>query len=129
MQIFHELGVRFMQLTYNNQSVLGGGCYEAEDSGLTRFGREVIAEMNRVGMVIDLSHSGERTHAGGDRRLRPPGGHQPRQPDVPLRLPRLWRPRADSQFRALAARCRLISHVPQPRHSPEIRRENARCRP
>ena len=39
VQIFHELGVRFMQLTYNNQSVLGGGCYEAEDSGLTRFGR------------------------------------------------------------------------------------------
>ena len=61
VQIFHELGVRFMQLTYNNQSVLGGGCYEAEDSGLTRFGREVIAEMNRVGMVVDLSHSGERT--------------------------------------------------------------------
>src|SRR5690349_12151093 len=61
VQIFHELGVRFMQLTYNNQSVLGGGCYEKEDSGLTRFGREVIAEMNRVGMVVDLSHSGERT--------------------------------------------------------------------
>jgi microsomal dipeptidase-like Zn-dependent dipeptidase len=61
VQIFHELGVRVMQLTYNNQSLLGGGCYEPHDSGVTRFGREVIAEMNRVGMVIDLSHSGERT--------------------------------------------------------------------
>ena len=50
-----------MQLTYNNQSLLGSGCYEAEDSGITRMGREVIAEMNRVGMAIDMSHSGERS--------------------------------------------------------------------
>ncbi len=61
VQVFHELGVRVMQLTYNNQSLLGCGCYEAEDSGITRMGKRVIAEMNRLGMLIDMSHSAERT--------------------------------------------------------------------
>ena len=61
VQVFHELGVRIMQLTYNNQSLIGAGCYEANDPGISRFGRQVIAEMNRVGMIIDLSHSAERT--------------------------------------------------------------------
>ena len=61
VEILHTLGLRFMQLTYNNQSLLASGCYEAVDSGITRMGREVIAEMNRVGLVIDMSHSGERS--------------------------------------------------------------------
>lgn len=61
VEVLHRLGLRFMQLTYNNQSLLATGCYEVEDSGLTRMGREVVAEMNRVGMVIDMSHSGERS--------------------------------------------------------------------
>ena len=59
--IFHQLGVRIMQLTYNNQSLLGAGCYEATDSGISRFGKVVIKEMNRVGMVIDMSHSAEES--------------------------------------------------------------------
>ena len=57
----HELGCRFMQLTYNNQSLLASGCYENLDSGVTNFGREVIKEMNRVGIVIDMSHSAEKS--------------------------------------------------------------------
>ncbi|MDF2764734.1 MAG: rane dipeptidase family protein, partial [Rhodospirillales bacterium] len=61
VEICHQLGARFMQLSYNNQSLLASGCYEAEDSGITRMGREVIAEMNRVGLVVDMSHSGERS--------------------------------------------------------------------
>ena len=59
VQLFHDLGVRIMQLSYNNQSLLATGCYESRDSGITRFGKEVIHEMNRVGMVIDMSHSAE----------------------------------------------------------------------
>ncbi len=59
VEIWHRLGVRFMQLTYNNQSLLATGCYEETDSGITRMGREVIAEMNRVGLVVDMSHSAE----------------------------------------------------------------------
>jgi membrane dipeptidase len=61
VEILHTLGLRFMQLSYNNQSLLATGCYEAEDPGLTRMGREVIAEMNRVGLVVDMSHSAERS--------------------------------------------------------------------
>ncbi len=61
VEIVHTLGARFMQLSYNNQSLLATGCYEAEDPGLTRMGREVIAEMNRVGLVVDKSHSAERS--------------------------------------------------------------------
>ena len=61
VEIVHTLGARFMQLTYNNQSLLATGCYEAEDPGVTRMGREVIREMNRVGLVVDMSHSAERS--------------------------------------------------------------------
>ena len=61
VEILHTLGLRFMQLTYNNQSLLAAGCYEAEDTGLTRMGREVVSEMNRVGLVVDMSHSAERS--------------------------------------------------------------------
>jgi membrane dipeptidase len=61
IEICHQLGIRFMQLTYNNQSLLATGCYEDEDTGLTRFGKQAVSEMNRVGMVIDMSHSAERS--------------------------------------------------------------------
>ena len=57
----HLLGCRFMQLTYNNQSLLATGCYEKVDSGVTNFGRETIREMNRVGLVVDMSHSAEKS--------------------------------------------------------------------
>ena len=61
VEMFAELGVRCVQLTYNNQNSLAGSCYETEDSGLARFGREVIKEMNRAGMLVDLSHVGNRS--------------------------------------------------------------------
>ena len=61
IEILHTLGARFMQLTYNNQSLLATGCYEAEDPGITRMGRQVIKEMNRVGLVVDMSHSADRS--------------------------------------------------------------------
>ena len=61
VEILHQLGGRFMQLSYNNQSLLATGCYETNDPGITRMGKEVIKEMNRVGMIIDMSHSSERS--------------------------------------------------------------------
>ncbi len=61
IEVCHRLGARFMQLSYNNQSLLATGCYEAEDPGITRMGKQAIAEMNRVGLVVDMSHSAERS--------------------------------------------------------------------
>jgi microsomal dipeptidase-like Zn-dependent dipeptidase len=61
VEVFHRLGVRVMQLTYNIQNHVGASCYEPNDAGLTRFGRAVVHEMNRCGMLVDLSHVGERT--------------------------------------------------------------------
>jgi membrane dipeptidase len=59
--LFKELGVGIAQITYNTQNLAGSGCYESRDSGLSDFGREMVAEMNRVGMMCDLSHVGSRT--------------------------------------------------------------------
>ncbi|MFK7858596.1 MAG: membrane dipeptidase [Granulosicoccus sp.] len=72
VEILHTLGVRFMQLTYNNQSLLATGCYESNDAGITRMGRQVIQEMNRVGLVIDMSHSADHsTIEAADLSARP----------------------------------------------------------
>lgn len=63
VEIFKELGVGIMQLTYNTQNYSGAGYLEETDSGLTGFGREVVDEMNRVGVLCDLSHVGLKTTA------------------------------------------------------------------
>lgn len=61
VEVMRRQGLLIMQLTYNNQSLLATGCYESHDTGITRFGKQVIKEMNRVGMIIDMSHSAERS--------------------------------------------------------------------
>lgn len=58
---FQEMGVRIVQLTYNSLNYVGAGCCERVDPGLSNFGRAVVAEMNRLGVLIDLSHCGDRT--------------------------------------------------------------------
>jgi membrane dipeptidase len=60
VSFYHDLGVRQMLFAYNRNNLAGGGCHD-EDTGLTAFGREVIDEMNRLGMFVDVSHSGYRT--------------------------------------------------------------------
>jgi len=59
--LFKALGVGVMQIAYNTQNWVGTGCYEKHDGGLSEFGHEVIAEMNRLGILCDLSHVGART--------------------------------------------------------------------
>jgi membrane dipeptidase len=61
VEVYYRLGVRMIQLTYNLKNWVGDGCDELTDAGLSTFGRQVIREMNRVGMVVDLSHTGYRT--------------------------------------------------------------------
>jgi len=61
VELFKRLGVGVMQLTYNTQNLVGSGCWEGRDGGLSDFGRDVIDEMNRVGVLIDLSHVGAVT--------------------------------------------------------------------
>jgi membrane dipeptidase len=60
-ETFHGLGIRMIQLTYNNRSDAGDGCMHAADEGLTAFGRELIRCMNDLGLIVDLSHCGPRT--------------------------------------------------------------------
>ena len=66
VQTYYELGVRHMLFAYNINNLAGAGCHD-EDTGLTDFGRAVIDEMNRVGMIIDCSHS----NSGKDHRMQP----------------------------------------------------------
>lgn len=59
--LFKEVGIGIAQIAYNTQNLVGSGCYESSDSGLSDFGHEIVAEMNRVGITCDLSHVGPRT--------------------------------------------------------------------
>lgn len=72
VEIFRDLGVGIMQLTYNTQNYSGAGYLEENDSGLTGFGREVLGEMNRVGVLCDLSHVGDKTTADVIARSKAP---------------------------------------------------------
>lgn len=61
LYLFYSLGVRVIQLTYNERNLLGNGCWERNDDGLSHFGTDAVREMNRLGILIDLSHVGDRT--------------------------------------------------------------------
>ena len=61
LALFHALGVKIVQITYNERNLLGNGCYERTDEGLSSFGVDAIKEMNRLGILVDLSHVGDRT--------------------------------------------------------------------
>ncbi|MEW6356002.1 MAG: membrane dipeptidase [Planctomycetota bacterium] len=61
IRVFFQLGCRMMHLTYNRRNMLGDGCAEPDNAGLSDFGRAVIAEMNRVGVIVDTAHSGWKT--------------------------------------------------------------------
>jgi membrane dipeptidase len=61
IKIFYQLGIRMMHLTYNRRNVIGDGAGETTDGGLSDFGRAVVKEMNRVGVIVDIAHSGWQT--------------------------------------------------------------------
>jgi membrane dipeptidase len=65
LDILYQAGTRWMQLTYNERNLLGDGCTERTDSGLSDFGIEVVERMNELGIIIDLSHCGRQTTNDG----------------------------------------------------------------
>ena len=72
LALFRELGVRIMQLTYNSQNLVGSGCWESNDGGLSDFGRHVVDEMNRLGVLVDLSHVGAKTSSDAIKHSKKP---------------------------------------------------------
>jgi membrane dipeptidase len=72
VQTYYHLGVRSMLLTYNGENLAGFGCHAPKDDGLTSFGRDVVDEMNRVGMMVDVSHCGYRTSMDAIERSSAP---------------------------------------------------------
>ncbi|MTJ05577.1 MAG: membrane dipeptidase [Sediminimonas qiaohouensis] len=120
VEVLHRLGMRIMQLSYNNQSLLATGCYEEDDTGLTRMGREVVAEMNRVGMVVDMSHSGERSTLEAIE-------HSARPIAITHANPAGWHPalrnKSDTVLRALAQSGGMLGFSVYPHHL----REGGNC--
>ena len=113
VEICHQLGVRFMQLTYNNQSLLATGCYEDDDTGLTRMGKQVVQEMNRVGMVVDMSHS-------ADRSTLEAIDHSSRPIAITHANPHWWHPalrnKSDEVLEALTGRGGMLGFSVYPHH-------------
>ena len=99
--LFKALGVGVMQMAYNTQNLVGTGCYESRDSGLSDFGREVVAEMNRLGILCDLSHVGPRTSEDVIRASTRPVAYTH---CLPAGLKAHPRNKSDEQLRFIAGR-------------------------
>jgi membrane dipeptidase len=115
--VLYRLGMRVAQLTYNNQNMIGSGCAEQSDDGLSRFGRLVVAEMDRVGMLIDLSHVGERTSLDAIAASQHPVA-------VTHANPKSWyehrRNKSETVLRAVAERGGVVGLTPYPEFAGEI---------
>ncbi len=101
VEVFHRLGVRVIQLTYNDLNYAGAGCYEGQDVGLSKFGVDLVAEMNRLGMVVDLSHVGHRTTMDAIELSEHPVWFSHANPKALCEHPRN---KTDNEVRALVAR-------------------------
>ena len=105
VELFKDAGVGIAQLTYNTQNFAGSGCYESRDSGLSDWGRELVAEMNRVGMLIDLSHVGSRTSEDTIRESAKPVAYTHCLPSAFKEHPRN---KSDEELRFIAERGGMI---------------------
>jgi len=101
VRVYKELGLGVVQLTYNTATTVGSGCYESTDRGLTDFGRELIAELNRVGILIDLSHVGSQTSDDAIRTSTKPVTYSHCCPSALKAHPRN---KSDEQLRFIAER-------------------------
>jgi len=101
IEAFKDLGVNVVQLCYNTQNLVGTGCYEKHDGGLSEFGHEVVAEMNRVGILCDLSHVGAKTSEDVIRASKKPVAYTH---CLPAGLKQHPRNKSDEQLRFIAER-------------------------
>lgn len=109
MPIFHRLGLRVLQLTYSERNTLGDGCYERHPQGLTQFGAQVVAECNRLGILVDLSHVGTQTSLEAIEVSEKPCAFTHANPRAVVDNPRNH---TDEEIRALAAKGGVIGCVP-----------------
>jgi membrane dipeptidase len=112
LPVFHRLGIRIIQLTYHFRNICGDGCKEPCDCGLSPFGKELIAAMNDVGMVVDVAHVGERTALEAIEASRHPviASHS----NVYARVP-AYQNKQDETIRALARKGGVIGITAFPR--------------
>ena len=101
LKVFSDLGVRIVQPTYNVRNLMGDGCIETADGGLSKLGYEFIAEMNRLHLLLDLSHAGARTIAEGIAASKAPMAITHTGCRALADMPRNTR---DSELKALADR-------------------------
>lgn len=99
IETFSQMGVKVTQLTYNVRNLVGDGCLEPANGGLTRYGRAVVERMNDLGMIVDLSHCGQRTTAEGIAASRVPVSITHSGCNAIARHPRS---KDDAELRALA---------------------------
>ena len=112
-------GARIVQMTYNTQNLVGSGCYETTDFGLSDFGRELIDELNRLRMLIDLSHVGPKTSDDTIRYSKLPVCYSHVAPRR-SRITRATAPTRSCAHDRRARRLRRRQHV-SPLHAPRLR--------
>ncbi len=108
LAVYARLGVRMVQLTYNRKNRVGDGCEERTDAGLSRFGVRLVQELNRVGLIVDLSHTGYRTTMEAMEMSTAPPVFSHANCAAVCDSPRNVR---DDQIRAVAARGGMIGVV------------------
>ncbi len=105
VETFWRLGVRTIQLTYNTRTFAGDGVFEDHDGGLSKFGKEMVREMNRVGILVDLSHGGRRTTLDAIDASEKPCVFTHSNPHALVPVPRNI---TDEQMKAVAAKGGLV---------------------
>jgi membrane dipeptidase len=96
---FSDLGLRVVQLTYNKRNLVGDGCLEPANAGLSEYGRAMVAKINSLNLLVDLSHAGQRTIAEGIAASKAPAAITHTGCRALADLPRNTR---DEELRALA---------------------------
>ena len=111
LQVFKDLGVGCMQLTYNTRNLVGSGCWEPLDDGLSGFGHEVVEAMNEARILIDLSHVGARTSEEAIAHSKQPVAYTHCAPSGLFEHPRN---KTDAQLRSIAERGGFVGFATYP---------------